>query len=144
METLQPIFQFLHSWARWIFLVAAVVALGYFALGWLQKRVWDRRAQLIQTVFTIMMDVQWLLGLLLFIVWGAMTGLGFRYRWEHLFMQTVALVVAHLPMIWRKKELPDATRYQRALLVVVAVLVLIIVGIFTLPGAIQWRFYLPG
>jgi hypothetical protein len=54
-------------------------------------------------------------------------------------VQTIALVVAHLHVRWRKKELEDKTRYQRGFLVVIGVLILIFVGIMVLPAGIQWR-----
>jgi hypothetical protein len=140
------ILRFLHSWNRWLIVVVAVVAVVYFALGWLQKRPWDKNAGLLIRVFPILMDIQWLLGLLLIGAFAFASGnFSFqtiiRHMWEHGFAMTIAVVVAHLSAIWRKRELPDDIRYRNNLFVVVGTIVVIILGIFVLPAAIQWRFF---
>jgi hypothetical protein len=137
--TIEQIFRFLHSWNRWLLIVAAVIALVYFARGWLTSQPWTKFARTLQTIFSSLVDLQWLLGLILLISYGSITGFGIRHYWEHLTVQTIALVVAHLHVRWRKKELEDKTRYQRGFLVVIAVLILIFVGIMALPAGIQWR-----
>jgi multisubunit Na+/H+ antiporter MnhB subunit len=131
--TIEQIFRFLHSWNRWLLIVAAVIALVYFARGWLTSQPWTKFARTLQTIFSSLVDLQWLLGLILLISYGSITGFGIRHYWEHLTVQTIALVVAHLHVRWRKKELEDKTRYQRGFLI------LIFVGIMALPAGIQWR-----
>ncbi|MFN8371579.1 MAG: hypothetical protein U0694_01695 [Anaerolineae bacterium] len=131
----------LHSWDRWLLLVVAVVAIAYFALGLLQKRAWDKNAALLLRVFPILVDIQWLLGLLFFFqTWAQQNGMA-RHGWEHAFTMTIALIIAHVPMAWRRKELPDNVRYRNNLLVVVGVVVVVFLGITVLPSVIQWRFY---
>lgn len=137
--TIEQIFRFLHSWNRWLLIAAAVVTLVYFARGWLTSQPWTKFARTLQTIFSSLVDLQWLLGLILLITFGSVTGFGIRHYWEHLTVQTIAVVVAHLHVRWRKKELEDKSRYQRGVLVVIAVLVLVFVGIMVLPTGIQWR-----
>ena len=140
------IIRFLHSWNRWIVVVIAVVAVIYFALGWLQKRPWDKNAGLLIRVFPILMDIQWGLGILLIGTFAFASGsfsmdTVIRHMWEHGFTMTIAVVIGHLSAIWRKRDLPDAIRYRNNLFVVLAVLVVIILGIGVLPSLIQWRFF---
>ncbi len=137
--TLDAIFRFLHSWNRWLLLIVTLVALLYFARGWLQARPWTKQAQTLLTVFSSLIGLQWVLGLILLLALASVTGLGVRHYWEHLTVQTIALAVAHLHMRWRRQDLDDRTRYKRGFLLIVAVLVLVIVGIMLLPATIQWR-----
>ena len=137
--TIEEVFRFLHSWNRWVLVIAALITLLYFARGWLTAQPWTKGAQTLLTIFTSLVDLQWLLGLILLISLGSMTGFGARHYWEHLTMQTVAVVVAHLHGRWRKQALEDKSRYRRGFLLVIGVLVLIFVGIMVLPAGIQWR-----
>jgi hypothetical protein len=138
--TIESIFRFLHSWNRWLLLIVSVVALLYFARGWLLALDWTKRGQTLLTLFSSLIGLQWILGLVFLIALGSATGFGVRHYWEHLTIQTIALAVAHVHMAWRKKVLADRSRYRRSLLLILAVLVLVIVGILLLPATIQWRF----
>lgn len=137
--TIEQIFRFLHSWNRWLLIVAALITLLYFARGWLTSQPWTKAAHRLLSIFSMLVDLQWLLGLILLISFGSMTGFNIRHYWEHLTIQTVAVVVAHLHVRWRKKAIEDKERYRRGFLLVVGVLVLLFVGIMVLPDVIQWR-----
>ncbi|NWF70193.1 MAG: hypothetical protein HXY40_13995 [Chloroflexi bacterium] len=140
------ILRLLHSWNRWLLLVVIVVAVIYFLIGWLQKRPWDSRASTLVRVFPILVDIQWALGLLFFLQLAFSSGsfdlgvLG-RHNWEHAFTMTIALLLAHVPMMWRKRAMSDEKRYRNHFLVVVGLVAVIVLGIFVLPSVIQWRFY---
>lgn len=134
----------LHSWNRWLLVIVAIAAIVYFAYGLLQKRSWDKNANLLMRVFPILVDIQWALGLLFFLQTWAQQGGMVRHGWEHAFTMTIAVVVAHLSAMWKRKELPDSVRYRNNLLVVIGVLVIVFVGIMVLPQFIQWRFYTGG
>lgn len=56
---------------------------------------------------------------------------------------TVAVFVANVPNILRRRELNDKQRYLVNLGSVIAVIVLVVIGISLLPEAIRWRFFLP-
>lgn len=137
--TIDTLFRFLHSWNRWLLVAVALFALLYFARGWLTSKPWTKLGQTLLTAFSSLVDLQWLLGLILLLSLGSLTGFGVRHFWEHLFVQTIAVVVGHLHGRWRKKELDDKTRYKRGFLLVIAVIVLVVVGIMLLPAGIQWR-----
>ena len=84
-----------------------------------------------------MMDLQLALGLLFFIWNGMLVGFGLRYRWEHLGVMLVAVIVAHLPSMLKK--LDDEKRYRNTLIAVVASLVLVVLGVTLLPGRKDYR-----
>lgn len=132
------IVRFLHSWARWLVVIAAVVAFIIMLLGFVQRRSYAAGDRRVMTIFSSLFGVQWLLGLVLLITLGAQTGFGVRHYWEHLAAQTVALVVAHLHLRWKKAG--GTTPFRSNLIVLLVVAVLVVVGILTLPQGIQWRF----
>ncbi|MCA9904827.1 MAG: hypothetical protein KC547_13315 [Anaerolineae bacterium] len=144
MGTLIDIVQFLHSWLRWIFVAVAVVALVYFLIQMIQQKPWAKQGQTLLTIFSSTLSLQWLLGLILFLLYQVPAGFTIRHQWEHLVPQTVALALAHLHFRWRRQEMPDAARWRNGLLLIVVVLVVIVIGIMVLPSNLQWRFYLPG
>ncbi len=55
-----------HSGLRYLVLLAAVVALAYFAWGTIARRELDRTGRRLQLAFTALLDLQVLLGLILF------------------------------------------------------------------------------
>lgn len=143
MEDVMVIARVLHSWTRWIFLVIALVTLVMFILGLVQNRTWDKRANSLLNLYGSVLSLQWLFGLGLLISWGSIAGFGQRHFWEHLTIQTIAMIVANAHHSWQRRSLPDSVRWRNGLLVIVISLVLIVVGILLLPVDIQWRFYTP-
>lgn len=100
---------FLHSWLRWAVLVAGLLAFFKAAGGWSGVKAWTRADDRAASWFTISLDVQMLLGLLLYFALSpfttlalrdfgaAMSNAGLRY-WavEHVFGMLVGLVLAHI------------------------------------------------
>jgi hypothetical protein len=131
----------LHSFVRWLLLLVAVIALVKFALGWWQKKPFAKMDRGLQSGLSGLLDTQWLLGLIYFVVtglgWLGSPAVGFsRPRLEHFVAMTVAVVVGHLPAAWKNK--PDATRFRNNLWVVIAVIILILLGVSVLPGN-RWK-----
>ncbi len=58
----------LHAIWRWVLLAAAILAAGKALIGWLGKQPFTKLDNLLGMIFTIVVDVQFLLGLLL---WAA-------------------------------------------------------------------------
>lgn len=133
------IIRLLHSWVRWIVVIAAVVNLVYFGIFWLRNRQYDETARRFMSAFSMLISVQWLLGLILLLMLGSVTGFGIRHYWEHLTMMTLAVVVANVPAMLRRRELTDSQRYRANVISIIAVIVLVIAGISALPEPIRWR-----
>jgi len=123
-----------HSIVRWLVILAAVTAVVKLAFGWAQKQPFDKLASALTAVFSGLMDTQLLLGLLFFIISGASIpgGFGLRYRWEHLTLMLFAVIVGHLPAMWKKQ--PDELRYRNTLLAILGALGLVAMGVSLLPG----------
>jgi hypothetical protein len=117
----------IHSLLRWLILVVALAAIAKQVIGLVQNQPYDRFSQLLMSIFSGMMDLQALLGII-FIT----TGLSPAYRIEHAVTMILAVVVAHLPAAWKKKD--DHVRYRNNLLALISVIILIVVGTLVLPG----------
>jgi hypothetical protein len=119
-----------HSLLRWLIVVVAILAIVKHAIGLIQNRSYDRLTTVTMSTFSGMMDLQMLLGIVLLT-----TGLSPTYRIEHAVTMILAVVVAHLPNVWKKKG--DRLRYRNGLLVLIGVAVLIGLGVSVLPGS-RW------
>ncbi len=127
MEFSQILFQ-AHSGVRWLVVLMTLVALVWMLVGLLQQRAYDQTARRVMLAFSIVVSLQWLLGVILFVVQGDFSS---GYRWEHAITLTIAVAVSHLHNRW--KNAPDAVRYRNNLLIIVAVLVLVFIGVARLP-----------
>ncbi len=68
----------LHNIVRWIVLIAGVWAVLLLWRGWLQRRQWTELEARATRVFLGVLDLQFVLGLLLFAVFSPLTRQGFR------------------------------------------------------------------
>lgn len=125
-----------HSGFRWIVLIAAVVALIINLMAFFQNRASDDK--LVKNgmrFWTISMDIQWLLGILLIIVqWIAVVGFGNTpaFIWEHAVGNTIAVVVAHSYMAFRKR--PGRGPIVGNLITIIVALIILILTISLIPG----------
>lgn len=124
----------LHSLWRWVVVVVALIALVKFALGWLQKKNPEPLDRRLLLGFTTTLDIQVLLGIVLVILMALNAAVG-RTAIEHIVIMVVAVVVAHLTAMWRKRE--DNTFLRNNFFDVLVTLLLIVVGVATVNG---WGF----
>ena len=85
--------------------------------------------------YTGLLDLQLLLGIILLITRGVV-----RYQIEHAITMVIAVVLAHLARLWRDKE--DKTKFRNNFIVITVGLILIAVGVLTLP--VGWTFSIGG
>lgn len=121
-----------HSIVRWLVVIAAVVAIIVCAMTWLgsgKEGQGDRKAV---SAFTGLMDLQFLLGLILLFGLGwSINGQMVPYRLEHATTMFLAVVVAHMTAIWKKKV--SSVRARNSLFMIILALILIAAGISRLP-----------
>ena len=123
----------IHSILRWVILLVAVIAIVVFLVSWLRRSQLGGMDRGLMSGFSGLMDLQATLGIVL-LIWGGLGGIGFpTYRIEHGLIMILAAVVAHLSARWRNAEEP--LRYRNYFLIILASLVLVMVGVFVLPGA---------
>jgi hypothetical protein len=119
----------LHSGLRWIVLLLAIVALVMNIYALVSKRSPDDN--LVKTsmrVWTISLDVQWLVGIILLLVMGLFG----RTQIEHAVANTLALIVAHSAVAFRKR--PAQTRLIANIATIVIALVIIVVAVALVGG----------
>lgn len=132
----------LHNVVRWIVVIAGLVAAIRALVGWLGGREWTGLDDRLGLIFTVSIDVQLLLGLLLYFVLSpittsafsdfgqAMSDAGTRfYLVEHLALMLVALVLAHVGRSLSKRAQNDHDRHSRAALFFILSLVAIAVAV---------------
>lgn len=124
-----------HSGLRWLILLVAVVAIVKFLIGWLRRSQFQGMDRGLMAGFSGLMDLQATLGIIL-LLWGGLAGAGFpRYRIEHGVIMVIAAVVAHMSARWKNAD--DTVRFRNNLFLIVASLLLVLVGISTLPGGLS-------
>lgn len=132
----------LHSFVRWILVLIIVAALVKLGIGLAQNAAYDSVMERLMRAFSITTGLQWLVGLVFFIVFAVQIG-GFgnlqSYNWLHLVVMTVATGLAGMHR--RFKDAPDRSRYRASLIIVVMVLVLVVIGVAVLPYG--WRAFPP-
>lgn len=124
-----PLVLTLHSWVRWLVLLAGVVATLTATRAWLAKAPWPASGKVpAHLIFLIATDVQLLLGLALWatspIVAGARAAMGVAMKdptlrfWtvEHGFAAIFGVVLVHVGYALSKRGDDDAARYKRAAL----------------------------
>lgn len=120
----------IHSLNRWLILAVGVISAVKFLAGWLGKSSYQPLDQRLMTLYTILLDIQLLLGIIL-LFGDALV----RYRIEHAITMLIAIVLAHLSRLWRDKE--DPAKFRNNFLAIAIGLLLIVAGIFALPQG--WR-----
>ncbi len=117
----------LHSIVRWLAILLALAAIVKLVIGLIQKQDYDKMTGGLVSAFAGLMDTQLLLGLMFFL-WNGLAGAGFpRQRWEHLVIMLAAVIVAHLPAMWKKAEAQK--RLRNTLAAVIGSLVLVALGV---------------
>src|SRR5947207_2031364 len=129
---------FLHSWVRWLALVAGAgatfAALGAGGAALSRAERWGR-------IFMIALDVQMLLGLLLYGLLSPYTAAALKdfgaamrepvlrfWAVEHLTMMLAAVIVAHVGKVLARKATDPAKKRMRLLLCFGVALLLVLLG----------------
>ena len=131
----------LHNATRWLILVAAVIAITVALVGLISRSEWGRGAKLSSLAFLIVMDVQLLIGLLLYgvspLVRAAMGDMSLAmadtqlrfYLVEHLLLMVVAVALTHVGYALAKRAKSARAAYQRAALFFTLALLAVVAGI---------------
>lgn len=130
----------IHSWVRWLALLAAIIALVKHLIGWLGGGRYDGMARGSLAAFSGLLDLNVVIGLIQLVVnWGAYSAVGFpRTQVEHAFALLLAVIAAHLPArLWRDKA--DTIRYRNTFFAIAASVLLVVAGVMALQGE-RWVF----
>jgi hypothetical protein len=131
-----------HSWLRWAVIIAALIAVVRAIAGAAGRRPWTRADERAGFWFATLIDLQMLLGLLLYFALSpitkaalqdfgaAMRSGGLRF-WavEHLFGMVVAVALVHAGRSRTKKLTEAAARHKVASICFVLALLAILISI---------------
>ncbi len=137
-----PFLLTLHSLLRWVVVILGVIAVVRGFMGWRGNRPWTQTDNRVGLGFVTSLDVQLLIGFLLYVVFSPMTTAALRdfggamgnsvlrfYAVEHLFGMVVALVVAHVGRSLARRDRPAAAKHRLAALFFLAALLIIFISI---------------
>ncbi|HNS01166.1 MAG TPA: hypothetical protein PKM78_02145 [Anaerolineae bacterium] len=145
-----PLVLTLHSVVRWAIVIFGIVAAVRAWMGSRGGKPWTALDNSLGLGFTISLDVNLLLGLLLYLVFSPITKSAFSnfgaamgngsvrfFLVEHLLLMIVAVVVAHIGRARAKKATTDAGKFTQTGIFFTAALVLVLL-------AIPWPFLATG
>jgi len=118
-----------HSGLRYLVLLAGVVAVVAFVAGALSRRPYGRPGRILTAVFLATLDLQVLIGLVLFIGGRRPTGIHL-----HMTMMILAAVVAHVASVLAKRRVEPG--HALPLAGTLAALALIVVGILSIRDSV--------
>ena len=124
-----------HDGWHYLASLALVVAVAVFLFNWLRGQQWSQLEQRIGTYAIIVVDIQLLLGLIL---WGVGASLGIiganaARTIEHPFTMLLAIVILHIGWVWTKRS-DEAVRLRNGALTFVVAGLLILAGLTRIWG----------
>jgi hypothetical protein len=142
MEDIYIIVRVLHNLVRWAVLIFGLFAAGRALIGWFGRRGWLPVDDRLGLFFTMSLDIQALLGLILYFVLSPITTENFSrfgdamssanirfYLIEHLLLMIVALVLAHIGRNRAKKAPNPIARHRASAIFYTIAIILVIVAI---------------
>lgn len=139
----------LHNILRWVTVLLAVFAVFNAFRGWFGQRTWSERDRKLGTYFSIALDTQLLLGLLLYLfispsgwvrqLFSNFSGLmdssaGRFFGLEHFFFMLLAVVFVHIGSSRSRKAEGDVNKFRTAAIWFTLAIIVILIGI-------PWPFF---
>jgi len=131
-----------HNMFRWLILIVIVLAVVFALIGWFNKRDWNKKDNTTGLILTIFMDIQFLVGIVLYAFVSPLTKAAFAdfgaamknadlrfYAVEHILLMIIALVLVHIGRIKTKKAVAPWKKHRVAAIYYGIALVLILAAI---------------
>jgi hypothetical protein len=123
----------IHGEIRWLVALLAVIVIVKFLIGWLGKRNYTSLDRTLLSVYTIVLDINVLLGLILLLFGGGFSG----PRLEHATTMILAAIAGHMTALWRRST--DSTiKFRNQLLLVALSVLLVLFGVIRLRGGFMF------
>ena len=133
---------FIHSWLRWLVILSGLAALGGAVGGLTTRRAWLPVDNLRLVVFGTTLDIQLLLGLILYVFLSPVTHSGFAdmglamrdpilrfFVVEHIAGMLVAVALTHIGRARVRKANEPAARHRTALIFIALAMVALLLSI---------------
>ncbi len=119
-----------HDGWHYLASLALAVAVAVFLVNWLRGQTWGRLEQLVGTVAIIVVDIQLLLGLILWGVGASMgiVGANMARTIEHPITMLLAIILLHAGWVWTKRA-DESARLRNGALTFVVVGLLVLAGL---------------
>jgi hypothetical protein len=137
-----PIVLSLHSVLRWLVLIVGLAAAGKGLFGWTGKQPWAKLDDQLGLIFMIVMDVQLLVGLILYVFFSPLTQAGFQnfsaamsdpvlrfFLVEHLPVMLIAVVLSHVGRALARRAATDDKKHRQAAIFFTLALVAVLISI---------------
>jgi len=131
-----------HNMFRWLVLISLVLAVVFAFAGWLRKLDWSKRDNLTGLLLTIFIDIQFLVGIILYAFVSPVTKSAFNdfgaamkdsdlrfYAVEHILMMLIALALVHIGRAKSKRATAPWKKHRIAAIFYGIALLLILAGI---------------
>ena len=141
LQNLYPHLLAFHGLLRWVALAAALIAIFVALSGWSGTKPASRNLRLASVIFVITMDIELLIGLVLFfgaspITRAALANLGAAmkehesrfFTIEHTVLMLLAVICAHVGGALSRKGRTDLTKYRGAAIAYIISLLLMLGG----------------
>ena len=122
-----PVLLGLHNLNRWVVIVVGAWAVLRFWRGWMRRGVWTAADTQAMRLLVIVLDVQMLLGVLLYAVFSPLTRRAFSdmgaamkerelryFAVEHFVIMVLAIAVANIASVRVRKATSDSAKFQTA------------------------------
>jgi len=119
----------LHNVLRWLILIAALVVLLKYFTGWFSQKKWQKSDHVLGIIFTALIDLQFLTGIVLYFFVSPITKTAFQdfgaamknadlrfYAVEHALMMLIAAALIHIGWSRSKKAATDRAKFSQALI----------------------------
>lgn len=119
------IFNQVHHYGSWLVLLAAIWTLYRAWTGYIGKKSWTKADNTAGLVFTILIDIQLLLGLILYFFLSPLTQAAFAdfgaamknsmlrfYAVEHILMMVIGVALIHIGRSKAKKATSDIAKHK--------------------------------
>ena len=119
-----------HSGWRYLASLALVVAVAAYLVSWLRGREWSRLEQRIGLYAIVVVDIQLLLGLIL---WGVGASMGIignvpARTIEHPLTMLLAIILLHVGWVWTKRS-DETVRLRNGAVTFVVAGLLVLAGL---------------
>ncbi len=131
-----------HSGFRWLVLIVLVVAIVLSVYGWTKRAEWTKSGKTTSLILMILMDIQFLIGLVLYVFLSPMTKAAFNdfgaamknatlrfYVVEHILMMVIALALVHIGRSRTKKDIVGWKKHRAAVIFYTISLLVILMAI---------------